>query len=152
MIADEPTTALDVTVEASIMRLLDKLSAKNSMALLLVTHDLGLVAEHSDTVAVMYAGYVVERCTTAQLFDRPLHPYTSALLESMPGLYGEKILKTIEGNVPEPGGEPSGCVFRDRCPLEVPKCADAMPDLKQYESDCVDSARLVRCIRAGEHV
>jgi peptide/nickel transport system ATP-binding protein len=144
LIADEPTTALDVTVEAQIMALLDRLRQERKMALLLVTHDLGLVAQHAEEVVVMYAGYVVERAGVVELFDTPLHPYTSALLAAMPkGIEGE-VLKPIPGNVPHPTQLGSGCPFCDRCPLADAECAASLPLLKPYSQ-----GRDVRCFKVG---
>jgi oligopeptide/dipeptide ABC transporter ATP-binding protein len=145
LIADEPTTALDVTVEAQIMRLLDGLRKTHEMALLLVTHDLGLVAQHADRVSVMYAGYVVEEAGVDELFESPLHPYTRALLAAMPrGTSGEK-LQPIPGNVPHPLRAPSGCPFRDRCARAVSLCAQEVPNLEARAE-----GHRVRCVRV-EH-
>ncbi len=117
LIADEPTTALDVTIQAQILELLRKLQGESGMAILLITHDLGVVAENADTVAVMYASRVVEFATVEDLFDRPRHPYTEGLFRSVPKLGGHvSRLQTIAGNVPNPANFPAGCKFHPRCP------------------------------------
>ena len=117
LIADEPTTALDVTIQAQILELLRKLQHETGMAILLITHDLGVVAENADTVAVMYASRVVEFATVEELFDKPQHPYTAGLFRSVPKLGQESgRLETIPGNVPNPANFPSGCKFHPRCP------------------------------------
>ncbi|MGH7831756.1 MAG: ABC transporter ATP-binding protein, partial [Candidatus Binatia bacterium] len=117
LIADEPTTALDVTIQAQILELMKELQDKLGMALLLITHDLGVVAEQADEVVIMYAGKVVERAQTRAIFGRPLHPYTVGLLNSLPGAGGQKKkrLEAIPGVVPSLLELPSGCHFRDRC-------------------------------------
>ncbi len=117
LIADEPTTALDVTIQAQILELLRKLQRETGMAILLITHDLGVVAENADTVAVMYASRVVEFTTVENLFDNPQHPYTQGLLRSVPKLENQDArLETIPGNVPNPAHFPAGCKFHPRCP------------------------------------
>jgi len=116
LIADEPTTALDVTIQAQIMDLINELRLKNHMAVLLITHNMGIVAETADTVAVMYAGQIVERAPCGDIFTLPLHPYTRGLLDSVPSLSGERRkLSAIPGNVPSPSEWPSGCRFHPRC-------------------------------------
>ncbi len=118
LIADEPTTALDVTIQAQILELLRKLQRETGMAILLITHDLGVVAENADVVAVMYASRVVEYATVEDLFDRPRHPYTEGLFRSVPRLtHGTDRLDTIPGAVPNPAKFPPGCKFHTRCPL-----------------------------------
>ncbi len=117
LIADEPTTALDVTIQAQILELLRKLQRDRGMAMLMITHDLGVVAENADVVYVMYASRIVEAATVEDLFDRPTHPYTNALLKSMPTMGGRRVrLETIPGNVPNPANFPTGCKFHTRCP------------------------------------
>ena len=129
LIADEPTTALDVTIQARILELLREAQRQRGMALLLITHDLGIVAEMADEVIVMYAGKVVERASTRDLFRRPLHPYTRGLFASLPRIdRREESLEAIEGNVPSPVRFPSGCRFKTRCPLATSQC-DAEPPL-----------------------
>lgn len=128
LIADEPTTALDVTVQARILRLIARLRDENEMAVLLVTHDLGVVAQETDRVAVMYLGRIVETTSTVELFARPLHPYTRALLESVPRLGEEKDrLNTIRGNVPGLSHIPFGCSFHPRCPIAEEICRREEP-------------------------
>jgi oligopeptide/dipeptide ABC transporter ATP-binding protein len=135
LIADEPTTALDVTIQAQILELMEELQAKLGMALLLITHDLGVVAERADEVAIMYAGKIVERATANEIFRRPLHPYTVGLLNSLPGARGhkKKRLAAIPGVVPSPLELPSGCRFRDRCPRAAEVCAQVQPELVEKE-------------------
>ena len=135
LIADEPTTALDVTVQAQILELLDRLRESRGMAVLLITHDLGVVAGRADRVAVMYAGQIVEEAETRRLFRSPRHPYTRALFRAIPKLETAERLVPIPGNVPIPGRWPAGCRFHPRCPevlvrcpLDVPPVADAGPD------------------------
>ena len=129
LIADEPTTALDVTIQAQILALLARLKAELGLAVLFITHNLGIVAQTADRVAVMYAGLMVEQAPTADLFRNPGHPYTVGLLNSVPRLDFShppgQILSAIEGHLPaEP---PSGCLFRDRCPLAHGRCREEPP-------------------------
>ena len=131
LIADEPTTALDVTIQAQILELLRRLQRETGMAILLITHDLGVVAENADTVAVMYASRVVEFATVEDLFDYPQHPYTEGLFRSVPKLASEATrLETIPGNVPNPAHFPKGCKFHPRCPLTQQLAAAAVADQK----------------------
>ncbi len=128
LIADEPTTALDVTIQAQILDLMRKLQADNGMSVMLITHDLGVIAEMSDRVAVMYAGKVVETGAALDIFDRPAHPYTRGLLASRPRIdAGAQWLSTIEGTVPALGQMPPGCSFAPRCPLAQPACGVVPP-------------------------
>jgi oligopeptide/dipeptide ABC transporter ATP-binding protein len=144
LIADEPTTALDVTIQAEILDLLRALREQRGMAVLLITHDLGVVAEQADEVAIMYAGRIVERGTVMDVFDQPLHPYTQALFRSMPGLGGHHDrLEAIPGQVPDLRQLPSGCAFRDRCALAIAECAEAVPPLEEKRP-----GHLAACIRA----
>ena len=144
LIADEPTTALDVTIQAEILDLLRTLRERHGMGLLLITHDLGVVAEQADDVAIMYAGRIVEQASVMEIFDRPRHPYTQALFRSMPGVGGRRArLETIPGQVPDLRRLPSGCAFRDRCPAQIPACATAKPPLEEKAPD-----HRVACIRA----
>ncbi|WP_328694024.1 dipeptide/oligopeptide/nickel ABC transporter permease/ATP-binding protein [Streptomyces phaeochromogenes] len=130
LLADEPTTALDVTVQAQIMDLLRELRSEQRMALVLITHDLGLVAEHADRVAVMYAGTVVETGPVAEVFGKPNHPYTRGLLESVPAEQHKGTrLNSIPGSPPDPRSVPSGCAFRMRCPMARDLCATDLPVL-----------------------
>ena len=130
LIADEPTTALDVTIQAQILALIDELRRELGTAVLLITHNLGVVAEIGDDVAVMYAGSIVERARVTQLFDDPLHPYTLALHAAMPRVadIGRK-LAAIPGNVPMPGQAPEGCRFHPRCPFADARCRGEAPPL-----------------------
>jgi peptide/nickel transport system ATP-binding protein len=128
LIADEPTTALDVTVQAQILDLLRELQAETGMAIILITHDLGVVAEMADEVAVMYAGRIVERASARALFEDPQHPYTLGLLGSIPRLDEERDqLLAIEGMVPPPFALPAGCRFHPRCPFADPACGQGAP-------------------------
>ena len=134
LIADEPTTALDVTVQAQILELIGELQRTSGMSVLLITHDLGVVAEVADHVAVMYAGKVVEYATVEALFERPSHPYTIGLFRSLPDLAGPgERLHTIPGTVPNAFHFPSGCRYRTRCPLARERCAEAEPELVTVE-------------------
>jgi peptide/nickel transport system ATP-binding protein/oligopeptide transport system ATP-binding protein len=144
LIADEPTTALDVTVQAQILDLLRELQAETGMAIILITHDLGVVAEMADEVAVMYAGRVAERAPAAEIFAGPQHPYTLGLLGSIPRLDEDRErLLAIEGAVPPPFALPKGCRFHPRCPFAVEACTVAQPDLTM-----VAPGHLAACIRA----
>ena len=127
LIADEPTTALDVTVQAEILDLLREMKSRFGLALLLITHDLGVVAETADRVAVMYAGRIVEQSPVADLFANPLHPYTRGLLGSMPGREKGRRLNAIPGVVPPLGALPPGCTFAPRCPDRFEPCDKARP-------------------------
>ncbi|MCQ4085325.1 ABC transporter ATP-binding protein [Saccharibacillus sp. JS10] len=136
LIADEPTTALDVTIQAQILDLMKKLREETGTAIMLITHDLGVVAEMADRVIVMYAGQVVEEADVFTLFDKPLHPYTAGLMGSIPHLDGddEETLASIPGTVPPLQQMPSGCRFHTRCELATEKCAaEAPPLLEQAE-------------------
>jgi len=147
LIADEPTTALDVTTQAQILELLRDLQERLHMSVLLITHDLGVVAEFADEVLVMYAGRIVERSPVAALFDRPGHPYTEGLLHSMPPLEDEdpEVLPAIEGNVASPFALPSGCAFHPRCPYVFDDCSRVAPLLAKV-SDGHDAACLrIKC-------
>jgi peptide/nickel transport system ATP-binding protein len=134
LIADEPTTALDVTVQAQILELLDRLRAARGMAVLLITHDLGIVAGRADRVLVMYAGRIVEAAPVGALFSHPDHPYTKGLFGSIPRLGSTATrLSPIPGNVPRPDQWPSGCRFNPRCPWRVEKCIRERPPLLPIE-------------------
>jgi oligopeptide/dipeptide ABC transporter ATP-binding protein len=133
LIADEPTTALDVTIQAQILELLDELRKTRKLAILLITHDLGVVAEVADRVCVMYTGRIVEKSGVGEIFEKPKHPYTQGLLRSVPklslvGQAKETRLQTIEGTVPSPTNLPEGCHFAPRCPYRFERCIhDPMP-------------------------
>ncbi len=128
LVADEPTTALDVTIQAQILELLGALRRESGMALVLISHDLGVVADTCERVAVMYAGRIVETAATDRLFAAPTHPYTQGLLGALPPIDGpRRPLAAIPGAVPEPWAMPPGCAFAPRCPLRMPDCTAALP-------------------------
>ena len=144
LIADEPTTALDVTVQAQILDLLRELQAETGMSVILITHDLGVIAEMADTVAVMYAGRVVEQTTAAALFADPQHPYAIGLLGSIPRLDEERDrLLSIDGSVPPPFALPPGCRFHPRCPFEIGACRGTDPVLTE-----IAPGHRAACLRA----
>jgi len=141
LVADEPTTALDVTIQAQILELLHDLKQRLGMAILLITHNLGIVGDMADRVAVMYAGQVVELAPAKELLRRPLHPYTKALMNAVPKLAGgAERLSAIPGNVPRIGNFPPGCRFAPRCPIAKPECSKKIPELVE-----VEAGRWVRC-------
>jgi peptide/nickel transport system ATP-binding protein len=141
LIADEPTTALDVTIQAQILHLMKELSRDNETAILLITHDLGVVAEMVDRVIVMYAGQVVEQTDVFTLFREPKHPYTQGLLKSTPKIHELKDeLESIEGAVPTPAEMPKGCKFHPRCPFAMEQCVTDEPNLSE-----VEAGHQVRC-------
>lgn len=128
LIADEPTTALDVTIQAQILSLMNRLKTEMNTSIMLITHDLGVVAQVADNVNVMYAGKVVETAPVQELFENPKHPYTIGLMKSMPSLAEEgERLNTIEGSVPNPLYLPKGCYFADRCPHATERCRQGQP-------------------------
>jgi len=146
LIADEPTTALDVTIQAQILELLDELRRTRELAVLLITHDLGVVAETADRVCVMYTGRIVEESGVEELFEKPKHPYTQGLLRSVPKLTANDIerstrLKTIEGVVPSPTNLPPGCHFAPRCEFRMPRCSEGEIPLYELQNDVK-----VRCV------
>ena len=146
LIADEPTTALDVTIQAQILDLINRLRNDLGMAVLLITHDLGVVAETADRVVVMYCGRVVEQATVMQLFTKPLHPYTRGLMDSIPKLDEDRDrLYMIKGIVPDPTHLPKGCSFADRCDHCMEKCREHMPKLVETED-----GRQVRCFLVSD--
>jgi peptide/nickel transport system ATP-binding protein/oligopeptide transport system ATP-binding protein len=131
LIADEPTTALDVTIQAQILDLLSDLQQRLGMAILIITHDLGVIAEIADQVLVMYAGRIVESADVNDLFADPQHPYTIGLLGSIPRIdVDRKRLATIEGTVPSPNNQPAGCRFAPRCPFADQRCRQQPPPLR----------------------
>ncbi|GAB5377648.1 MAG: ABC transporter ATP-binding protein [Acuticoccus sp.] len=145
LIADEPTTALDVTIQAQILGLIARLRRDHGTAVLLITHDMGVIARMSDRVAVMYAGRVVEEAPVMAIFEDPQHPYTRLLLRSVPRTSGAiETLQTIVGTMPSPAALPSGCRFHPRCPLALGDCATTVPPLD------VRAGGRVACLRAGE--
>jgi peptide/nickel transport system ATP-binding protein len=144
LVADEPTTALDATIQAQILELLSTIRREMSMAMVLISHDLGVVAENCDRVAVMYAGRIVEQAPANQLFADPVHPYAQGLIGALPPLDGpRRRLTAIPGTVPDPAHMPSGCAFAPRCALAAEPCGLAVPSLAPIAND-----RVVACIRA----
>ncbi len=143
IIADEPTTALDVTIQAQVLQLLRRATTDREVSLMLITHDLGIVAETSDRIAVMYAGEIVEEGRSTDVLRQPRHPYTLDLVNSIPSFERRgSALATIAGSVPSPDSFPSGCRFHPRCRFAISACAAAVPPLEKIEGD-----RSVRCIR-----
>lgn len=135
LIADEPTTALDVTIQAQILELIEDLKKKFNTAMLMITHDLGIVSEVCDRVAVMYAGNVVEEGSVRTVYDRPLHPYTAGLFKSLPDLDGEsERLEPIPGMMPDPAHLPEGCPFAPRCSYGDSRCETEKPDAREAET------------------
>jgi peptide/nickel transport system ATP-binding protein len=145
MLADEPTTALDVTIQAQILRLMHEVRERTGTAILLITHDLGVIAEMADEVCVMYAGVVVERTNVRTLFKAPLHPYTAGLLRSVTAAHDDSMIKqplpTIAGTVPSLAQLPTGCRFSDRCDRVMPHCRTTAPELQEIEQ-----GHFVRCL------
>jgi len=148
LIADEPTTALDVTVQAQILELLGELQQKYGLAMLLISHDLAVVSQVAQRVAVMYAGSIVELGSVTQVFRNPVHPYTRGLLEAVPTLATDRArpLKTIEGTVAAAGALPAGCAFEPRCGLRIEACARAFPPLTE-----VATGHWARCPVSAQH-
>ncbi len=146
LIADEPTTALDVTIQAQVLGLMQELQAEMGMAIMLITHDLGVIADLADEVVVMYSGRVVERGSVDDIFYNPLHPYTQGLLKSIPvlGRTPQKTLPSIPGTVPHPLALPVGCSFAPRCPERMTTC-DQMPELARIHGKTEEAGHAVRC-------
>ncbi len=144
LIADEPTTALDVTIQAQILDLIRDLQSRLKLAVILVTHDLGIVAEYADAVTILYAAHVMEQAPSAALFKEPLNPYTQGLLDSIPGVNGTRRhrLQAIPGTIPSALNPPSGCRFHPRCPMAIPNCAKVDPPLEEKRPN-----HHVACIR-----
>ncbi len=143
LIADEPTTALDVTIQAQILDLIRKMNEKTGTSVIFITHDLGVVSELCDTVIVMYTGHIVEQAPAEELFGEPKHPYTQGLLDAVPKITRERDpLKTIEGMVPNPTERIEGCSFSPRCPYASDRCRKEAPPMKQ-----ISDTRQVRCWR-----
>lgn len=143
LIADEPTTALDVTIQAQILVLMDQLQEEFGSSILMITHDLGVIAETADEVAVMYAGMIAESSTATNIFEDPRHPYTRGLLRSIPRLERETLdqrIQSIPGVVPDPAHHPAGCRFHPRCPFATPECSQSTPDLEE-----LSDGHMVRC-------
>jgi oligopeptide/dipeptide ABC transporter ATP-binding protein len=147
LIADEPTTALDVTIQAQILELLLSLRDEFGMAVVIITHNMGVVAEMADRVLVMYAGKIVERAAVDDLFEKPAHPYTRGLLDSIPAIDEARTrLRTIPGMLPSPAALPPGCRFAPRCAWQIAACNAAVPPLDPAEGPGHDAA----CIRLAE--
>jgi oligopeptide/dipeptide ABC transporter ATP-binding protein len=144
LIADEPTTALDVTIQAQILDLLRGLRQERNMAILLITHDIGVIAENADVACVMYAGRVVETSLVSNILETPKHPYTMGLLDSLPKGKGIP-LKPIPGSVPRPDKLPQGCKFSDRCRYMISDCQKEEPALRE-----ILPGQFARCIRSEE--
>jgi dipeptide transport system ATP-binding protein len=134
LIADEPTTALDVTVQAQIINLLTHLQQQQNMALIMITHDLALIAQIAHRIMVMYAGQIIESNTATQLFKQPQHPYTAALLQAMPEYSQQSRLQLLEGTVPGQYDRPAGCLFAPRCQYTQPRCQVQRPQLRKQTS------------------
>jgi peptide/nickel transport system ATP-binding protein len=148
LIADEPTTALDVTIQAQILDLMRDLQKNEGMSILMITHDLGVVAEMCDRVVIMYAGQIVEETDVATLYNNPLHPYTQGLLASLPQLAGDNDrLSSIPGQVPNPANLPPGCRFAPRCPMVVQRCWEERPELLE-----VQPGHTCRCLLQQEEI
>ncbi len=146
LIADEPTTALDVTIQAQILDLLMDLRDEFGMGVIIITHNMGVIAETADRVLVMYAGRVIEEAPVATIFDRPLHPYTRGLLDCVPSLTEDRArLVAIPGTLPDPARRPPGCAFAPRCSHAQPACSAAIPPLETLEP-----GHRVACLRARE--
>jgi peptide/nickel transport system ATP-binding protein len=157
LIADEPTTALDVTVQAGVLDLLQELRAEHQMAMIIITHDMGVVAETADDIIVMYAGQVVEQATVLDLFDRPEHPYTEALLAALPQIEGEDVrhsrLRSIPGRPPDLLVPPPACRFAPRCPYAgLDSCAEVPPPLREIRPGHWVRSQHPASERAGELV
>jgi len=153
LIADEPTTALDASVQREILDLIAELVAERRMALLLISHDLGVMANHVQRVQVMYDGHVVDSGPTAAVFERLAHPYTRGLFAARPRLGAARTrhLPTIPGRVPELADVPAGCPFADRCAWVVGACREAVPPMIEVnDADDADDGHTVRCIRVRE--
>ena len=153
LVADEPTTALDATIQAQILDLLRRLRQETGMALVLISHDLGVVADMCDRVCVMYAGRIVEQAPAETLFAAPTHPYTIGLLGALPDMTGpRRRLSAIPGSVPEPWAMPPGCAFQPRCSQATPECSRVEPDLRQtgtgHESACLRAAKPAEMVLA----
>ncbi len=146
MIADEPVTALDVIVQGKILDLLNKLQRKYNLAVLLITHDLSVIAEESDRVGIMYAGSIMEMGDVVSIYKEPLHPYTAKLIGAFPSVVGEKTkLEFIPGAPPDLISPPKGCKFHERCPFAKPVCSEDRPEYREF-----GKSHFVACHFAGE--
>ena len=146
LIADEPTTALDVTIQASIIELMNELRREYDTAVMLITHDFGIVADMADRVGVMYAGEIVEMGDVFEIFDHPMHPYTKLLMKALPTITKkEGRLETIPGTVPDLSEEIKGCRFADRCPYTEDRCREHAPEIKEYSK-----GHFCKCFKAEE--
>ncbi|WP_423494517.1 ABC transporter ATP-binding protein [Microbacterium esteraromaticum] len=152
LIADEPTTALDVTVQAQILTLLTELRREKGMALLLITHDVGVAAEIADRVIVMYAGVLLEQGTAEQILLDPLHPYTSGLLDSVPRPDRDVLPTPIGGGLPDPRDELTGCPFAPRCPLAEQRCRTTVPELRHTEDGRTVACHLIESAQQTEEI
>lgn len=147
LIADEPTTALDVTIQAQVLQLLRELQKKHGLAMLFISHDLAVIGQVADRVAVMYAGRIVEHGTVQQIFSRPMHPYTRGLMQAAPSLKTDRArpLQAIEGSVPALASLPPGCAFAPRCPSKIPDCERSVPELvtiaRGHAARCIVTTR-----------
>jgi len=149
LIADEPTTALDVTIQAQILDLIQQIQEQYDLSIIIITHDLSIIAEIADRVVVMYAGKIIEQGSVEDIFKHPCHPYTQGLLQSIPRLHKQtenKELYTIPGMVPDPLDLPTGCYFAPRCPQRQPVCLSGMPEFVT-----IDNQHKVRCVLYGDN-
>lgn len=148
LLADEPTTALDVTIQAQVMRMINDLKREFNTSMILITHDLGIVAESCDQVAIMYAGEIVEYGSLEDIFDHTTHPYTKGLFNSIPSLDKDtERLQPIQGLMPDPANLPEGCKFHPRCPYAVEACAQQHPGMTE-----LTAGHLCRCLRCGDPI
>ena len=148
LLADEPTTALDVTIQAQVMRMINDLKREFNTSMILITHDLGIVAESCDQVAIMYAGEIVEYGSLEDIFDHTTHPYTKGLFNSIPSLDKDtERLQPIQGLMPDPANLPEGCKFHPRCPYAVEACAQQHPGMTE-----LTPGHLCRCLRCGDPI
>lgn len=148
LLADEPTTALDVTIQAQVMRMINDLKREFNTSMILITHDLGIVAESCDQVAIMYAGEIVEYGSLEDIFDHTAHPYTKGLFNSIPSLDKDtERLQPIQGLMPDPANLPEGCKFHPRCPYAVEACAQQHPGMTE-----LTPRHLCRCLRCGDPI
>ena len=148
LLADEPTTALDVTIQAQVMRMINDLKREFNTSMILITHDLGIVAESCDQVAIMYAGEIVEQGSLEDIFDHTAHPYTKGLFNSIPSLDKDtERLQPIQGLMPDPANLPQGCKFHPRCPYAVEACGQQHPGMTE-----VSPGHLCRCLRCGDPI